>query len=106
MTCILIALLAVRLLWIGHIDQASGTLVAITARIIEGLFSSLLTASLVGGFLFYLTPESADPRQIEILQPRDISPTFDEALRNASSWKFKGEFGRYFRTSTIPRLSE
>jgi hypothetical protein len=105
MACILSALLLVRF-WIGHIDQTSGTLIAITARIVEGLFSSLLTASLVGAFLFYLTPESADPRQIEILPPRDISPAFDEALRNASSWKFKGEFGRYFRTATIPRLSE
>ncbi len=104
MTSILITLALLRYSF-GVIDHNSGALATMTAGLIERLFGSIITTILVGAFLFYLTPESTDASQLEILGPHDLSPAFDEALGNASSWKFKGEFGRYFRTRTLPALS-
>jgi hypothetical protein len=53
-----------------------------------------------------LTPASADPSQLSILQPREIPYVFDKALKNTMRWQFKGGFGRYFRSHVIPTLSK
>jgi hypothetical protein len=76
------------------------------SSMLESLFATTIATAFIGAFLFYLTPATADPKQLEILPPREISAAFDEALATTNFWRFKGGFGRYLRTKTIPTLSE
>ena len=42
---------------------------------------------------------------IEELHPQQITLEFDELLSNANRWRYRGNFGRYFRGKVLPTLS-
>ena len=43
--------------------------------------------------------------EIEELHPQQITSEFEELLRNANRWRYRGNFGRYFRGKVLPTLS-
>lgn len=74
--------------------------------ILDGLFSSLIVAILVGSFIFWLTPKVVKKSMMEIVAPKEISPLLREATHTSKSWKFKGGSGRYTRAVTLPLMAD
>lgn len=101
-TLVLLILLLSRY-FIG--DTADNLYLGITASVVESLFAAFITTAFIGGFLFYMSPSSSKRNKVSILDPREISPAVESALSKATSWKFKGGYGHYFRTAILSNLS-
>src|SRR5216683_6092585 len=97
-------LLLFRLFVIG--DPGNSTVWNACASVTQSAFATTFTTTLLGVFLFYITPRTIDPTLLRILPPRDLNAAFEQALRTATSWQFKGAFGRYLRSKVIPELSK
>jgi hypothetical protein len=76
----------------------------IAGDILESLISTFVAALGIAIFLRFFVPR--DPGiEVNLIEPRDLQDEFPSLLQEAMSWKYKGNFGRYFRTSVLSVLS-
>lgn len=76
----------------------------IIGEILESLLATFIAALGIAAFLRFFVPRDVD-REILLLEPRDLRDEFNTLLQTSESWKYKGNFGRYFRTSVLSSLS-
>jgi hypothetical protein len=76
----------------------------IIATLVEDLFTTLVTAVLVGVFIVWVTPAIMRRANIEPIEPKGISTLLQEAAIQSTIWTFKGGMGRYTRVATLPTL--
>jgi len=79
---------------------------AFLASLVDNLVVSIFITVLIGGFIFWVTPDIVRRSQLEIVEPRRISPLLKEASATSKFWIYKGACGRYTRAVTLPRLAE
>ena len=96
LTCSILLLLRFLL------DDYSGS--RILGDILESLISTFIAALGISFFIKFFVPRDVE-EEIDLVEPRDLQDEFSSLLRSATSWKYKGNFGRYFRTSVLPLLS-
>lgn len=92
-------LLLVRF-WLGNFDA-----LRILTSVIEALLATFLASLGIAGFVKYFAPRDSRD-EILIVEPRDLSEKFEQLLRKTKHWKYKGNFGRYFRTKVLGTLSD
>jgi len=97
LVCVL--LLAIRY-WIGNFDVSK-----VFSSIIESLLGTFLAALGISAFYRYFAPRNL-ASEISIIEPRDLNPEFARLLAVTNSWRYKGNFGRWFRTEALPKLSD
>lgn len=78
----------------------------ILKQILDSIFAAIITAlfSLLFVVLFLPDKKNKNGQQIEIA-PNQITSEFDELLKVANRWRYKGNFGRYLRGKVLPTLS-
>lgn len=86
------------LLW-----AVSGKLGSVVEALVTSLLGAILSI-LVAYFLFVLLVSKGKVELYE-LQPREITKEFDIILAEATSWHYKGNFGRYLRGKVLPTLN-
>ncbi|HXD44518.1 MAG TPA: hypothetical protein VN655_05215 [Pseudolabrys sp.] len=102
-----IALLLAICLILGLLDQLVLEDTASSVHFLSHYVQSIVEALIVGLFVLWLfvafTPYSEG--QLEQLEPYRITPQFDQMLKNAQRWRYKGNFGRYERGRVLPVLA-
>lgn len=96
LVCVL--LLALRY-WIGDFDVAK-----VLSSIIEALLGTFFAALGISAFLRYFAPRDVSS-EISIVEPRDLNREFGKLLATTNMWRYKGNFGRWFRTKALSSLS-
>lgn len=78
----------------------------VTARILEALATALLAAVLIQALALWFGRDETSASLINILdRTTETTPEFKAAFSTAKGhWYFKGGFGSYFRTDTLPAL--
>lgn len=78
----------------------------ILKQVLDSIFAAIITAlfSLLFVVLFLPDKKNKNGQQIEIA-PNQITSEFDELLKVANRWRYKGNFGRYLRGKVLPTLS-
>ncbi len=98
--------LLVRYVVIPCLDPSiKGGWYLLTANVLDGFVVSLLVTILIGAFLFVVTPEIVRGARIEIREPRDLNHLFERSFPTADFWWYKGGCGRYFRSTTLPKMA-
>lgn len=69
---------------------------AITGALITVLFAFLVVAPFL---------PQISVAEIEEVHPQQISPELEVLLSSANRWRYRGNFGRYFRGKVLPTLS-
>jgi hypothetical protein len=77
----------------------------IGSEIIGHIVAGITAALLVTGFLVYFVPRNERNTDLVQLPATEITPAFDQLLRSANRWRFKGNFGRYLRGRVLPTLA-
>lgn len=99
--------LLVRFLVLPQYDPSlSLSFSAFLASLLDNLVVSTFITVLIGGFIFWITPDIVKRSQLEIVEPKQISPLLKEAAATSKFWIFKGASGRYTRAVTLPVLAE
>jgi hypothetical protein len=99
--------LLVRFLVLPQFDPSlSLSFSAFLASILDNLVVSTFITVLIGGFIFWITPDIVKRSQLEILEPKRISPLLKEAAATSKFWIYKGACGRYTRAVTLPLLAD
>jgi hypothetical protein len=93
------ALLLLARSYLGDFDVRK-----VLSAIIEALLGTFLGALGISAFLRYFAPRSTHS-EISILEARDLNQEFARLLGTSSSWRYKGNFGRWFRTKALSSLS-
>ncbi|MGT2551850.1 hypothetical protein ACQCTT_15280 [Acinetobacter geminorum] len=75
-------------------------------QVLDSIFAAIITAlfGLLFVGLFFPDKKNKNGQQIEIA-PNQITSEFDELLKVANRWRYKGNFGRYLRGKVLPTLS-
>ncbi|EHU2433876.1 hypothetical protein [Acinetobacter baumannii] len=75
-------------------------------QVLDSIFAAIITAlfGLLFVGLFLPDKKNKNGQQIEIA-PNQITSEFDELLKVANRWRYKGNFGRYLRGKVLPTLS-
>jgi hypothetical protein len=99
--------LLVRFLVLPQYDPSlSLSFSAFLASLLDNLVVSIFITVLIGGFIFWITPDIVRRSQLEILEPKRISPLLKEAAATSKFWIYKGACGRYTRAVTLPLLAD
>lgn len=67
---------------------------------------SLATTSLLGCFVFYVTPRLIDKSEISSIPSSKINKMLVDAVQQSDLWMFKGATGRFVRGTVIPQFLE
>lgn len=65
---------------------------------------SLLTTTLLGCFVFYVTPRLIDKLEISAIPSSKINKILVDATQKSNLWMFKGATGRFVRGTVIPEF--
>lgn len=99
--------LLVRFLVLPQYDPSlSLSFSAFLASLLDNLVVSIFITVLIGSFIFWITPDIVKRSQLEILEPKRISPLLKEAAATSKFWIYKGACGRYTRAVTLPLLAD
>lgn len=78
-------------------------------RVLSGYIEATVGALLVGLLVFWLfvsfTPYGESGGGLDQLEPNEITKEFEDMLREAQRWRYKGNFGRYERGKVLPTLA-
>jgi hypothetical protein len=85
--------------WIGDFDISR-----VAASVIEALLGTFVAALGISAFLRYYAPRDLHS-ELAIVEPRDLNQQFGRLLGSTNSWRYKGNFGRWFRTKALSTLS-
>lgn len=94
---VVVILLDLRLETIPVQEMLAGYLRAVAAAILTSLFVLWIVASFL--------PSSRSKASLFEIEARKITKEFDELLRVATRWRYKGNFGRYMRGKVLPTLA-
>lgn len=72
---------------------------------VQALVEAILVGLVVLWLFVLFTPLGEAGGSLEQLQPNQITPAFDSMLREATRWRYKGNFGRYERGKVLPTLA-
>lgn len=98
--------LVVRYLVLPRFEQSlEVNLVKFFANILDGFSVSILVTVLIGGFVFWVTPEIVKKSVMDVIDPKEIGPLLRKAVSDSKSWIYKGACGRYTRATTLPVLA-
>ncbi|HEL4244406.1 hypothetical protein I5U23_09850 [Stenotrophomonas maltophilia] len=78
----------------------------LAANFLDSFVISLIVSTLIGAFIFFITPTIIRKSQIETVEPRELRDHFERSFQSADFWWYKGGCGRYFRTRTLPKMAE
>lgn len=76
------------------------------ALILDGFSISLLVSVLIGGFLFWVTPDIVKKSIMDVIDPKEIGPLLKKASSDSRAWIYKGACGRYTRATTLPMMAK
>ena len=76
------------------------------ASLLDGFSISLLVSVLIGGFVFWVTPDIVKKSVMDVLDPKEIGPLLKKATSDSRSWIYKGACGRYTRATTLPMMAK
>lgn len=77
-----------------------------SASILDGFSISLLVSVLIGGFVFWVTPDIVKKSVMDVIEPKEIGPLLKKANSDSRSWIYKGACGRYTRATTLPMMAK
>ncbi len=75
------------------------------ASILDGFAISLLVTVIVGGFVFWVTPEIIKKSEMDVIAPKEIGHLLRQAVSDSRSWVYNGACGRYTRATTLPMMA-
>lgn len=78
----------------------------IVASLLDSFIVTLVITIVIGGFIFWITPENVFKSKMKVLDANEINPTLKSVLASTRFWIYKGTCGRYTRATTIPKLAE
>jgi len=102
---ILLLLALIKILIVGEVVQGSPEWLRFLSGVLQALIASFITTAGIGAFIFYLTPKMDPKNGAEFLASYEFNDYFESALLATSEWHFRGGFGRYLRTTVLPRLN-
>lgn len=76
------------------------------ALILDGFSISLLVSVLIGGFVFWVTPDIVKKSVMDVIDPKEIGPLLKKATSDSRSWIYRGACGRYTRATTLPMMAK
>ncbi|WP_457934050.1 hypothetical protein LOS73_17685 [Pseudoalteromonas sp. SCSIO 43210] len=77
-----------------------------SSGVLESLAAAFITTLAIGAFLFYITPKFDPKFGAEFIGSHEFNDHFNNALKTANEWHFRGGFGRYLRTQILPILNK
>jgi hypothetical protein len=102
----LLILVSIFLIFIDRfLLDDTGSLVHILSRYIEELVGALFVGLIVLWLFVSFTPYGRNGSGLEQVEPNRITAEFDDMLRAAQRWRYKGNFGRYERGKVLPTLA-
>lgn len=109
LTVILLLLLSIvfRYFALPNFDEELNTnITKLFATLLDSLAASLIVTTLIGSFIFWLTPEIIKKSAIEVIEPKEINPLLQKSIADTKTWIYKGACGRYTRSKTLPSLAK
>jgi hypothetical protein len=98
--------LMLRYLWLPTLDSSLKLQGAqLLASVLEKLITSFVVTVVIGFFIFWLGPPSAQQAEMRILQSHEISVLLKAAVQPTERWWFRGGTGRYLRAVTLPEMA-
>ncbi|MBU3007817.1 hypothetical protein [Cobetia amphilecti] len=82
-------------------ETLSATFTKGFASVLDGFSISLLVTVLVGGFVFWITPNIVRKSVMEVVDPKEIGPLLKKATLDSRAWTYRGACGRYTRSTTL-----
>ncbi|NLU97093.1 hypothetical protein B6N13_03155 [Marinomonas sp. UCMA 3892] len=76
------------------------------ALVLDGFSISLLVSVLIGGFVFWVTPDIVKKSVMDVIDPKEIGPLLKKATSDSRTWIYKGACGRYTRSTTLPMMAK
>lgn len=87
-------------------NSLEASFVKFIALTLDGFSISLLVSVLIGGFVFWVTPEIVKKSVMDVIDPKEIGPLLKKAVSDSRSWVYKGACGRYTRATTLPMMAK
>lgn len=105
----LLFLLVILLVGLDFVFFQQGATPSPLLTSISGYTQSIVAAIVVALFTFILVSVFLPNDNVEAglgqLQPGKITTAFEQQLKEAQSWQYRGNFGRYLRGKVLPTLS-
>lgn len=86
-------------------SSLEASLLKFFALLLDGFSISLLVSVLIGGFVFWVTPDIVKKSVMDVLDPKEIGPLLKKATSDSRSWIYNGACGRYTRATTLPMMA-
>lgn len=103
---ILLFSIILRFLLLPKYDATlEASVIKFSASLLDGLVISLIVTTLIGSFVFWLTPEIFEKSVMDVIDPKEIGPLLKKAVTDTKTWTYKGACGRYTRATTLPSLA-
>jgi len=77
----------------------------IWSNYVQSIVAALIVALFTFGVIQYFLPDDTEAKAMSNLEPTKITAAFELQLANATSWQYRGNFGRYLRGKVLPTLS-
>ncbi len=74
--------------------------------IVDKLLISVLVATVISLFTFWIAPSDKHKAQVTILQAGEIGEQLIEARIDTEKWWYSGSTGRYTRNQTLPYFAD